>query len=237
MTYYNVIYWGGKIDMIIEKKKNDYNYYDISLNEGDKTLSFLFCGNGDLYWNINNKNYKDDYKQDTFYITKENYDIYMLFNRLYDDIKNINIYNLNDIPFYCNSQEEYLDEINNEKRMCKESNVSNYNELYNEEDKTITWYSDEVAHEVANYVTIKKEEDAFIISFNTQPDKEGYDNEYNMWGLSIRFRNSGSSYHPFNILFMKMYNELQNIDELYYQSHIEEYLYNKKLTLKNNIKQ
>ena len=222
--------------MIVKKKKNDYNYYDISLNEGNKTLSFWFGGNGDLYWNINNDNCEEEYKHDTFYITKENYDIYVLFNKLYEDIKDINIFDLNDIPFYCNSKEEYLEEINYEKRRYKELNASNYNELFNEEEKIITWYSDEVPHEVANYVTIKKEEDKYKIEFNTQPDKEGYDNEYNMFGLSIRFRNSGSSYDPFNIVFMRMYNELQKIDEIYYQSHIEECLYNKKLVLKKDDK-
>ena len=29
--------------------------------------------------------------------------------------------------------------------------------------------------------------------------------------ISIRFRNSGSRYRPFNLIFMRMFNELQNL--------------------------
>lgn len=62
--------------------------------------------------------------------------------------------------------------------------------------------------------------------------KEGYDNEYLLDGLiSIRFRNSGSRYAPFNRLFMKMFNKLQFLDDVNdygHQIHIEEYLYNNK---------
>ena len=45
---------------------------------------------------------------------------------------------------------------------------------------------------------------------------------------SIRFRNSGSRYEPFNICFMQMYNELKNYDSNCHQIHIEEYLYKQK---------
>ena len=87
-----------------------------------------------------------------------------------------------------------------------------YNEeLFDEENKTITWYSDETAHKVANYLKIKKETDCFIINFNIQENIDGYDSDFNssLYDISIRFRNSGSRYDPFNIIFMRMYERLK----------------------------
>ena len=52
--------------------------------------------------------------------------------------------------------------------------------------------------------------------------------------VSIRFRNSGSRYNPFNIIFMKMFNKLQEYNPEYHQIHIEELEYQKKLTLKKS---
>ena len=57
---------------------------------------------------------------------------------------------------------------------------------------------------------------------------KGYEEEYNLENtISIRFRNSGSRYAPFNIIFMKMYLNLQKIDDVNdygHQMHIEEHL-------------
>jgi hypothetical protein len=47
--------------------------------------------------------------------------------------------------------------------------------------------------------------------------------------LTIRFRNSGSTYDPFNIVFMKMYQRLQEYNPDYHQIHIEETIYQKTL--------
>ena len=48
--------------------------------------------------------------------------------------------------------------------------------------------------------------------------------------MGIRFRNSGSRYMPFNAVFMRMFREMQNIDDVNdygHQMHMEEYLYEK----------
>ena len=50
--------------------------------------------------------------------------------------------------------------------------------------------------------------------------------------ICIRFRNSGSTYDPFNIIFMRMFNKLQEYIPEYHQIHIEEMNYSKKRTLK-----
>ena len=53
----------------------------------------------------------------------------------------------------------------------------------------------------------------------------------NINNISIRFRNSGSKYKPFNICFMRLFNNLQNYDPDYHQITIEEYNYKRKILI------
>lgn len=200
--------------MIIEKEKSQFGT-DVYISEGDSYLTIFYGGNGDLYWTIHSKNrsIENDPKKDCFYITKENYKLFHLFNKLYDDIKEINIY----------------DDFKEDKSKYRKYNQSNYNELFDGKNKTITWYSDETAHDVANYLVIKKEKDAFKLDFNIQEPKENYSRDFNsLYYIPIRICNSGSRYYPFNIPFMNMYNALVEFDDEKVNGHqicMEEYLY------------
>ena len=205
--------------MKLTKQETEFGL-DIILEEDNKKFMISFAGNLDLYWIIRSE---EDSNKHSFIITKENYDLYSLFDTLYIDIENINIVDIENI----NIDEE------EKGRLCSRSN---YNELFDKENKTITWYSDETAHEVANILKIKKQEDIFEIEFSTQPHISGYDRDFNSPNyISIRFRNSVSRYKPFNVIFMRMYNKIQKIDDINeygHQMHIEEFMNNKvkKLT-------
>lgn len=218
-------------------KQNDDFGPKISLKEEDKQVVLMFGGNGDLYWVFNSSNVTED---NEFTITKENYELYQLFDRLFYDIENVNIFaeeknldNIEDISEYLKLKQE---EKEYEKKKYKQFNNSNYNELYNEEEKQITWYSDETNHKVSNILKIKKENELFKLEFYIQPYVDGYDRDFNSFNsIPIRFRNSGSSYDPFNIIFMRMYNdmkEIRDIDDIGHQMHIEEYIWNKNKTKK-----
>ena len=52
------------------------------------------------------------------------------------------------------------------------------------------------------------------------------------FNIVVRFRNSGSRYDPFNCVFMRFYQRLQEVDPNYHQVHIEELIYRKKLKRK-----
>lgn len=228
--------------MKVIKHENEFGLI-ISFQELDKQFEVSFGGNGDLYWTILSKNVNDD---NNFIITKENYEVYRLFEELFDDIENIKIFDDEEyITFYLKTEEEkqeYIknqkDEIEYEKNKYRLFNLSNYNELFDKENNVITWYSDETSHEVANILKIKKENESFELEFYIQPYIEGYDRDFNsLYHIPIRFRNSGSSYDPFNIVFMRMYEKMKQVDHVNdygHQIHIEEYLYNqnkiKKLT-------
>ena len=208
--------------MKIIKQRDEY--LNICFEENDKKLEILFGGNGDLYWIIRSKVEANNH---SFIITKENYEVYELFNKLFFDIENINIFDKD----YTNADKDYY----------RETNHHNYNELYSKDSNEITWYSDETNYEVANILKIKKVTDSFVINFYTQENKNEYDKDFNSpHHIVIRFRNSGSRYKPFNVIFMRMYNDMNNITDINdegHQMHIEEYLYNNNYNrkLKNNI--
>lgn len=228
--------------MKVIKQENEFGLI-ISFKELDKQFDVSFSGNGDLYWTICSENVNDD---NNFIITKENYEVYRLFEELFDDIENIKIFDDEEyITFYLKTEEEkqeYIknqkDEIEYEKNKYRLFNLSNHNELFDKENNTITWYSDETNHEVANILKIRKENESFELEFYIQPYIEEYDRDFNsLYHIPIRFRNSGSSYDPFNIVFMRMYEKMKqvyDINDYGHQIHIEEYLYNqnkiKKLT-------
>ena len=223
--------------MKVIKRKDEFGTI-ISFQEFEKQFYISFGGNLDLYWTIRSKNGNDHHE---FIITKENYEVYKLFEELFEDIENIKIFTETNIPFYIETEEEkqdYINKVEYEKNKYRLFNHSNYNELFDKKNNTITWYSDETNHEVANILKIKKEKESFRLEFHIQPHIEKYDRDFNSPNyIPIRFRNSGSSYDPFNIIFMRMYEKMKQIDDINdygHQIHIEEYLYSqskiKKLT-------
>ena len=210
--------------MKVKKQRNEFGL-NIFLEEEDRYLAFTFGGNGDLYWSLH---LKKENSNNQFVITKENFGIYRLFEQLYEDIESINIWEEDDFPFYRDAEEQ-RNYQEREKERYRVFHAANYDELFNEKEKTITWYSDETSHSVSNIVKIKKEQDRFKIEFYIQSHIDGYDEDFhNSRYIPIRFRNSGSSYDPFNLIFMRMYNEMKEVDdanEAGHQIHIEEYLY------------
>lgn len=211
--------------MVVKRQYDKYNeIYNYELISDDNKLFISFEGNLDLYFTIYGKNINE------FIIAKENMTIYNLFDKLYNEIKNINVFEKEYIPFYIETDQEKEDYLKKTKEEYRLYNKSNYNELFDEKNKTITWYSDETAHEVANYLKIKKEDEKYKLEFSTQPHIEGYDRDFNSkYSIPIRFRNSGSRYKPFNVCFMRLFNNLQNYDPDYHQITIEEYEYKRKI--------
>ena len=193
-------------------KVNEEYGVSVHLKEYDNEIVILFGGTGDLYWSFRRR----DLTNNKITVTKENYELYKLFEELYKDIEEINLY----------------EDFEENKDLYRKYDHSNYFELFDNDKKTITWYSDETARVVASYVKIENKDDHFDISFYTQPKKVGYD-EDNISDsyITIRFCNSGSRYYPFNSIFMKMYNKLVNIEDSHiygHQIHMEEYLYEKE---------
>lgn len=205
--------------MVFEKRKG-YSGYDLYVTDGTKTFSIIFAGNLDVYWTFNDVSTRE--RNGTFEITKENYKLYELFDVLYNSIKNCTVFDISDFDLsHCKSFDDVFKICEEKKNRYKK--LSNWNELYC--DGVVTWKCDDFPHDDnTNMVSIFKEEDKYVLKFEF--------NEKEHCFKSVRFRNNGSYYDPFNWLFMRMYNDFQEIDFEDPQIHIEEYLYEKKRVLK-----
>ena len=212
-------------------KRKDESGYHFTFDNGEQEFSIFFSGNLDLYWIINNKEFVPIYENTStkeFLITKENYYIYLLFEKLYNEVKNCECFTLYDYELdWCETEEEKQEKIKEKERMNNSlKKDERYKSLFH--DNIIEWRCDDFPYDEASYVTVKKNIEAFKLTFNKSGDG---DFMYQTYG--VRFRNSGSRYTPFNVIFMRMYQELINYDPDYHQIHIEEYLYQKKLLKKN----
>ncbi|MBR1376604.1 MAG: hypothetical protein IJ565_02200 [Bacilli bacterium] len=191
----------------ITKDEFGYTYYVVNNNIVFK----MFIGaNGDLYWTINDlDNMEDELDKLSIEITKDNIELYNLFDELYNEIANCEVFKINDI-------EDELEDVNTNDYYVKMNNDirknSSYKELYDGEK--ITWISDDKDREKYSMTTITKMNDSFLIDFKTREQdniEDGY-MPYLSTCIAVRFRNSGSYYNPFNIIFMRMYNKLKDID-------------------------
>lgn len=212
----------------------------VLLNEGKNTLIISNGCTKDLYWYMDCPTNELDYDKEfslSMDITKENIALYDAFNELYTDIERINMDGIY-IPPFIKTDMDRIEYIEDRKERFRRYNASHYNELYDPEERKITWYSDEVNHEVANYVEIIRLNDLYRINFHTQLPKEGFEKDYgSSQYIPIKFSNDGSRYEPFNLAFKKMSNSIQEIDDVNdkgHQIHIEEYIFAKKKTLKPN---
>lgn len=219
---------------------------DIKLFEDDtKSLNMLFCEDGDLYWMLKTAQ-TERISYETFSVSKEDYEIYEQFDNLYYDIINTRIYTpskiskskeeLMESPDLTDEDVEYLEEIRlldiEQTNQLNEELKSSFEYRLLVNNGVITWYSDEEDVKKASVVRITKLEDEYLLEFIRQSNE----NDLGTWqwpgSITIRFRNSGSKYSPFNIAFMKQFNNLQKFERISNrQIHIEEYLYTKKLQL------
>lgn len=187
-------------------KINSCNIFDsnaFEIKDKDKTFKIVYAPNLDLYIQLGDGSIiTEEDKTLTFEIAKDNWNIYNIFDNLYNDIINGNILNSN-----------YKDSYQ-------------YRELV-DKDFNITWISDDGLREAEDKMIISKDDDKIVFTFirNSLRLPDGFKNHHS---ISIRIRNSGSYYDPFNCAFMKMYNELSKINLNDMQISIEEYLYLKK---------
>lgn len=208
----------------ITKEKNKMNSYDFKITSEDNTLGIMFGGNGDLYFYVK-KTIMNQKQIINFEITKGNYILYKLFESLYNQIINCDIYRLDEyeLEFFDEQEAEEKRAMNQEwNEELKQSSV--YKNLV--KDGVISWRHDDQIYEQANILNIHKEDEKYRLEFVEQTQE---------WSpfLDVRFRNSGSRYSPFNMAFMDFYRELQKYDTEYHQIHMEEWLYQKRKELKH----
>jgi hypothetical protein len=228
--------------MEVIKKKSEVGAYDICIKESeDKSLALIWGGNGDLYWlldNLEEMDVKEDPMYDTFCITKKDYAIYSMFEELYDDLMNGRIY----LPEeHMNTHVEDLTE--EEKEEVEKYNAYEIEHAREENedikrsaryqlltaDNVVTWYSDEEERRIAEIVRISKQEDSILLEFIRQSKKDDLGDTRLPGYYSIRFRTSGSTYTPCDLVFTRHFLKMQEYDfDAPQQIHIEEWCYREK---------
>lgn len=211
--------------MELEKSFNN-GYGCITLTNGKKKLNIHYAPNLDLYFVV----------EDTseFVITKEDYQIYELFSKLYETIISADVFNQSSFDYYMSeflghfgnkfiSYEDYS-KINERKfEIIKKQDY--YTNLVNE--GKIVWKCDDYPHDIGPSFEISKCTDIIKITFD-----KGYTEKQDLFHpknrTTVRIRTSGSAYNYFYIPFMMLFKELKEL-VLIDQIHIEEYLYTKKL--------
>ena len=216
--------------MEIKCYTDDRGSKDYIFKSNGKQLKIMFGGTLDLFIQLVSPNLnEDELGYDTFNITKDNYQIYSLFDKLYNDIKECNIYDIDELELSMCETDEEIQQLYESKKESNEfiKSTEKYKNIF--DGKSIIWYSDEYEQDKTDILKITKEEDKYVLEFFEQAiEKDTCDMRYP--GLiTIRLRNSGSYQHPFNIVFMRMYQKLLEYDPSYHQIHVEEYVYQKKL--------
>ncbi len=206
----------------------------ISLIRDKKHLDISFAGNLDLYFTLYTPT-----EDTTFIINKDNYPVYLLFTKLYQTIISGNIFPIDKENIIKECELSNLDyhQILLEKELQNQERISNFKAKAQAtgliKNNIITWLSDDFSSEIAPYFTITKVNDYYVFEFFNNSLNNASKNDLDYFFLkimqlknnhSVRIRNSGSSYEPFNVCFMKLYQELITLSQLdYEQIGIEEY--------------
>ena len=183
--------------MNIKKIINDYNTFDIQLMDGDKVLSIYKRGDDP---NISCR-YKDFRIIDniSFKIPKENEQLYLIFNNLYMNIINGNVYGENINP----------------KRVRERMNLEKAMPYYKEivQNNTIVVMCDAYPISCPNILRIKKDDNKILLEFEKIIDDYNYKVPFS---IAINIRQSGSRIHEFCIPFNNLFKQLQFIEDKEY---------------------
>lgn len=176
--------------MEVEFKENNWfnGVKDIFIRDEKKLLKIFYGANGDLYFDIFgslNKNENNLYAA-TFSIKKSEM-IYSFFEQLVNDIISCKVFEPCEVRD-AERKNEYLKTKQANKKLV--------------DNDTIIWYSDNIYDENANILQIEKDCEEIKLTFIDNPDDPTF-------GYGIRICNSGSKYDPFNICFMKLFNQFQ----------------------------
>ena len=162
----------------IEKQNNEYNAYTFRINASEGLFLITFAGNLDLYFSYFDAD-RFEKELHSFIVDKDNYFLYKCFDFLYDSIES-------EKPFK-DGNSDFLGTVYSLEHM--------YSPLL--KDGIIEWHSDDGDYDEAAILYIEKLFDAYKISI-----KNGMISDMNWKTSSVRIRNSGSRYDPYNVPFM-----------------------------------
>lgn len=180
--------------MEIKKKLNFEGTYDIQLVKDGKKLTILWARVLDLYMVLEDGERLPFRKTKSidFDINVEDKEIYGLFDKLYNDVIDGNIF---------------------ETASKKKDRITLYNyNLLVDENKNIVWVSDDGRFDEVDRMQISKKDNSYRLTF-TRTENQSIGEFKDPYAIYVRLRTSGSRYDPFYVPFIRMFRSLQGIDE------------------------
>ena len=180
--------------MEIKKKLNFEGTYDIQLVKDGKKLTILWARVLDLYMVLEDGERLPFRKTKSidFDINVEDKEIYGLFDKLYNDVIDGNIF---------------------ETASKKKDRITLYNyNLLVDENKNIVWVSDDGRFDEVDRMKISKMDNSYRLTF-TRTENQSFGEFKDPYAIYVRLRTSGSRYDPFYVPFIRMFRSLQGIDE------------------------
>lgn len=199
---------------------------DIITEEG--TFQILYSGVHDLHWRyVFNGCILDQPDSKQFTIKKDDEYLYSLIGELYNDIKNYNVFVTNPLDYYTDNTIEELKRVKKANKQLNNSikEADKYNPARLFTNNSVEWHSDDFSYEEGSLFKIEKIDDSFVVSF-----EKSKLNDLSLT-YSVRLRTSGSRYNYFYMIFMRMYEELMELDndqDLPLEAKSEEQLVMKK---------
>lgn len=195
--------------MVVEFKDNNCfsGVKDIFIRDGKKLLKIFYGANGDLYFDIfGSCNKNENGLRTAIFSIKQHEEVYQYFEQLVNCIIGCEVFDMSDIELkFCDFDNDVTDELNSaQKRNENLKTKQVYKKLVHND--TIIWHSDNIYDESANILQIEGNREEIKLTFIDNPDDPSF-------GFGIRICNSGSKYDPFNICFMKLFNQLQLLDK------------------------
>lgn len=193
--------------MLIRKKANDYNTFDIDLVNDGKILSIYQSGS-DPNLSCRFEDYRS-ISNITFDIPWEQEELYSIFERLYIDIINGNVL----------GEDASIQSVQESMKLQK--SMTWYRTI--NQNGVITIMCDAYPLKCPNTLRITRLETGIVLEFDKSQDPYVPKPPYS---ISINIRQSGSRIYEFCIPFNTMFKQLQGLEE---QKDIVKSLVNKQL--------
>ena len=208
--------------MQIERKPNEYYHelYSYSFKDDHTILSIYLTEDKNLNFMITNQELQTAEEElNEFLITKENYELYMLFKELIDDFEKMSPLIEKSREVLEQFEDDYITNnefANNNRYYNRNLNfiTFDYPEIY--KDRCITWASDNSYGFMINLLKIREVPRGIRISIKTSVKTDIF------LGRNVKIHNSYSRQNPFSFLFMSFYYKLQSIDPNYHQMNLFE---------------
>lgn len=204
-------------------------------------LVITYAPNFDIYFTL--ETMKD---KNSFIIGKDNYEVYRIFDLLYKDIMMGHPYKIEEgemtiLKFeaenYGFNLSQKVSDLENRYELFRKENLNQaYASGLIDGDKII-WRSDDYAKDVAPFFIIHKRDNFYEIEFGMPEvcrslnfeEQSAYARYKYRDQISVRLRQSGSRYIPFDVCFMALFRDFYKLDAQNHQLDLEEYNWDESL--------